>query len=138
MFIGITQLHQLLRSVVIAKTRHTVLHEHLLGAIKPQRLAYSSVLDMLAQCSDHSPPSRREIREAGEGNHSLYGTLCLLVSLLFLALSPLSSPGARQHCGQETGTPAVAVFVHAAKGPIKHVCHILKRDAHTHPHLARR
>lgn len=47
----------------------------------------------LQQCwiyagSAHSPPSQREIREAGEGNHSLYGTLCLLVSLLFLALSP--------------------------------------------------
>lgn len=47
-FIGITQLHQLLRSAVIAKTRHTVLHKHLLGAIKPQRLAYSSVGYMLA------------------------------------------------------------------------------------------
>lgn len=43
---------------------------------------------MLSQCSDHSPPSQSEIRVAGEGNHSLYGTLCLLVSLLFLALSP--------------------------------------------------
>lgn len=46
------------------------------------------MLDTVTQCSDHSTPSQREIREAGEGNHSLYGTLCSLVSLLFFALSP--------------------------------------------------
>lgn len=46
------------------------------------------MLDTVTQCSDHSTPSQREIREAGEGNHSLYETLCSLVSLLFLALSP--------------------------------------------------
>lgn len=58
-------------------------------------------------CALTTVPSRGR-SERREGNHSLYGTLCSLVSL-FLSWS-LSSPGARQHSGQETGTPAVSVF----------------------------
>lgn len=83
-FIGITQLHHLLRSAVIAKTRHTVLHKHLLSAIKPQRLAYSSVG---YAGSDHSPRLRgRSERQGREIIHytGLFAYQCLFCFLPFL------------------------------------------------------